>query len=174
MRSPQSSTDFIDETLLLFAALFASCLLLLFHLLLELFSTLGADFGTLLTLGVDDLLGSKQLDQCLLSTIALADAGEHDASVTTAAIAKARCEFEQLLDRFACHKIRTRKASRSQIALLAESDHLLDLRLHGFCLGHSRLDPLFQDQRRDQVTQQRAAMLRVSSQLPTTNSMTHD
>ena len=70
--------------------LFAFGRLLLSHLLLHLFAALGTRVSTLLALLVENLLGSEQLDEGLLRSIALLEAGANDAQVAAVAIAVAR------------------------------------------------------------------------------------
>src|SRR5690242_3958012 len=59
------------------------------------------------------------------------------------------------------------------VATLAERDHPVHVRTDRFRLRQRRLDALFHDQGGHQVAQQCATVLRVSSQLLTSNTMTH-
>ena len=65
--------------------LFGACL---FHGFAGLFRALGTRFGTLLALGIDGFFAAEQFNESLLAAIAFAQAAEHDASVTTVAIAE--------------------------------------------------------------------------------------
>ena len=67
--------------------LFAFGRLLLSKLLLQLIAALGARVGTLLALLVENLLGSEELDESLLGSVALLEAGADDAQVSAVAIA---------------------------------------------------------------------------------------
>ena len=61
-----------------------------------------------------------------------------------------------------------------QIALLAQGDHLFDERTNGLGLGDGRLDAIFDDDGRDQVAQQSAAMAGVASEFESCIAMAHD
>src|ERR1041385_7779671 len=61
-----------------------------------------------------------------------------------------------------------------KIFCLAERDHLLKVRPHGFRFRDRRGDALTLDECRHQIAQQRAAMTGVPSELPTCIAMSHD
>jgi hypothetical protein len=60
-----------------------------------------------------------------------------------------------------------------QIALLAQGDHLFNVRTDSLGLGHGGLHAVFHDDGRDQVAQQRAAMAGVASELESCIAMAH-
>src|SRR4051812_30721594 len=59
------------------------------------------------------------------------------------------------------------------VAALAERDHLLDVRAHGFRLGLRSLDAIFKNQRGHQVAQRRAPVRGVTSEFPSCFAVTH-
>ena len=61
-----------------------------------------------------------------------------------------------------------------EIALLAEGDHLFDVRTDSFGLGHGGLHAIFYDDGRDQVAQQSATMAGVASEFVSCIAMAHD
>jgi hypothetical protein len=135
-----------------------------FHHLLGFFGALGANFGTLLALLVDDGFAAEQLDEGVVGAIALAPSGTDNAQVSALPVAKAGTDgVKQLGHGLAIHQVSGGLAASREIATLAERDHLLDLGAHGLCLGDRGLDALFDEERRDQVPQQGTAMARVTT-----------
>src|SRR6266571_2445649 len=93
---------------------------LLFHCLAGFLRPLGSDFGTFLALFLLHLLAAQQLDECLLSAIALLPAFAGDAQVAAFPITEARRDgVEQFLHGLPCHQVRSRPPPRGQIAALA-------------------------------------------------------
>src|SRR5690349_25113317 len=106
--------------LLLFRA-FGRLALLGFELGFGGFEALGARFGALFTLLVEQLFGAEQLDEDLLAAITLAPAAADDAQIATAAVAVARGHVvEQAVDRLRGHQVSTGLASGMRVAALAE------------------------------------------------------
>jgi hypothetical protein len=60
-----------------------------------------------------------------------------------------------------------------QIALLAQGDHLFNQRTDGLGLGHGGLDAVFDDDGRNQIAQQRAAVAGIASELESCIAMAH-
>src|SRR5205823_14125902 len=79
----------------------------------------------------------------------------------------------EAFDRFASLYIRAGLALGMGVAALAERDHLLDVRAHGFRLGLRGLDAIFKDQRGHQVAQKRAPVRGVTSEFPSCFAVTH-
>jgi len=63
--------------------------------------------------------------------------------------------------------------ARVQIALLAEGDHLFDMRADCLGLCHGGLHAVFDEDGRDQVAQQRAAVAGVASEFESCITMAH-
>src|SRR6185369_10742678 len=98
----------------------------------------------------------------------------NNSQIAAIAIAESRRHrIEQLGDSFARHQVSPRPTPCGKITALAESDHLLDLRPHGFCLGQSRLDALLDNERSHQVPQQGAAVRCVTAKFPSCFFVTH-
>ena len=89
-RNPQQAGHKYQTELSLLFAAFASLSLLFGHGLLQLFALLGASVGALLTLLVQNRLGSKKLDESLLSSVAALEATAHNAQIAAVAVAVAR------------------------------------------------------------------------------------
>src|SRR5205814_1550205 len=89
---------------------FGTALLLLlclgfFHGLARLFGFFGAKFGSLLALFVQNFFRAQQFDKCLLSAIALLEAGANDAQIASIAVTEPRTDrIEQLVHRLARHQ----------------------------------------------------------------------
>src|SRR5580704_133815 len=144
------------------------------HSSLVFLCTLGTRFGTLLALFVQHLFATQKFDEGVVSAVAFAPTGANDAQITTIAVAKTRADgVEELVHGGAGHKISERLPTRGQVAALAEGNHLLDQRSHGFGLGDGGLNALFDDERGDQVAQQGAAVRRVTSQFPSSYFVAH-
>src|SRR5258706_1412030 len=137
----------------------------LFHRLLGLGDFLGADFGALFAFFVQHFFAAQQLEESLIGAVALVPSRADDARVASIAIAEAGADgVEQLHDGLVGHEIRSREPPRRQVAALPQRDHLLDDGLRGLGLGNGRLDTLLDDNRRDQVPQQRAPVRGVPSE----------
>src|ERR1700679_2957340 len=90
------------------------------HCLVDFFAALGSCFGALLTLLVQLVLGSEELDEGLLGSIALLEAGAHDAQIAAGAISITRGHgIKQTGDGFPGLQIGERQATGVQIATLA-------------------------------------------------------
>src|SRR5437588_990421 len=72
------------------AGLFGCGGLVGFHLLLDFFLALGADFSALLTLLLDEFLAAQQLNEACSCAVTLAEALMDDAQVAAVAVAKTR------------------------------------------------------------------------------------
>ena len=95
-------------------------------------------------------------------------------SIAALAVAKARSHgIEKLVDGFVCHQVGGRLPTRREIALLAERDHLLDLRTHRLRLDRGRLNALFHDDRGHHVAQHGAPVRSGSSEFVSCNFVTH-
>src|SRR2546430_781855 len=144
------------------AAGFGGSLLLLFKGLLHLFAALGASFGALFPLLVENLLRADQLDEGFFTAIAFAISGADDAQIAALTIAVAgRDGLKETLHRFAAQQVRSSETAGGDVAALAEGNHLLDVGTHRLCLRDSGLDALFQDERSHEVAQQGATVTRV-------------
>src|SRR5205823_13342569 len=84
-----------EKGLLLFAAFSAALFgcdgfLIGFHLFLDFFFALGADFGAFFALFLDEFFAAQQLDEAGCSAITLAEAFVDDAQIAATAVAKTR------------------------------------------------------------------------------------
>src|SRR5271169_5105530 len=123
----------------------------LFHGFLGFGSLLGASFGTLLFLLVEDLLAAQQFEKSLVGAVTLIPVSADDARVPAIAIAKPRPDrVEQLHHGRIGHEISRSQTPRREISALAQRNHLLDDRLRRLGLGNSRLNALLHDHRGDQ------------------------
>src|SRR5437588_8137196 len=61
-----------------------------FHLFLDFFFALGADFSALFTLLLDELLAAQQLNEACCCAVTLAEAFVNDAQVAAVAVAETR------------------------------------------------------------------------------------
>lgn len=123
----------------LFAAL--GRLLLLGHLLLQLLAALGPDFGTLLALLIEHLLGSKQLDKRLFGSVTLLPASANDPQVAAVAVAvPRRYGVKKPRDSFAGLQESQSLTPGMHVTLLPQSDEPFDVRAHGLGLGDGGLD----------------------------------
>src|SRR5580700_7414041 len=157
----------------LFAA-FAGSGSLLGHGLLHFLAALGAGFGALLALLVENLLGVDQLNDGLFATIALAEASARDAEIAAVAIAVTRRHgVKEARHRFVGLQIGVRLAPGMKIALLAQGDELLHVGPRSFGLRDGGDDAIFQKNGRDEIAQQRAAMARVPAEFESSIAMTH-
>jgi hypothetical protein len=144
------------------------------HSSLGFLGALGAGFAALLTLFVEDLFAAQEFDEGVVGSVAFSPAGTDDAKVAAVAIAEAWSDgVKQFVDGGAGHQVRQGLTASGEISALAEGDHFLDLWAHGFGLGDSGLDPLFKDERSNQVPQQGAAVRGVTSQFPSCYFVTH-
>src|SRR5262249_3018195 len=80
---------------------------------------------------------------------------------------------EQLVHCGLGHEIRPSLTAGMEVSTLAQSDHLLDLWAQRFGLGHSRFNPLFQNERRGHVPQQRTAVAGGTSEFEACYLVTH-
>src|SRR6185437_7823297 len=115
--------------------------LLFLHLLFHLLAAFRAEFGALFATFVENLLRADQLDEGFLAAIAFAKASADDSQIPAAAIAVTRSYFgEESIDGFTRGEKRRCGTASSNIAALAEGDHLLDVRTHGLRFSDRRLD----------------------------------
>jgi len=156
------------------SGLLAALRLLLSKLLLQLFAALGPGLGALLALLIEKLFSSEQLDESLLCAVAALESSADNAQVAAIAIAVAgRDSVKQPGDCLAGLQEGQSLTARMKVALLTERDEFFDVRARGLGLGDGSLDAVLQDDRRDQVAQQSAAMAGVSSQFESCIAMTH-
>ena len=95
------------------------------HCLVDFFAALGPCFGALLALLVQLVLGTEEFDEGLLRSIALLEAGAHDAQIAAGTIAVARGHgIEQAGNCFPGLQIGECQAAGMQIAALAQRDQL--------------------------------------------------
>src|SRR3954465_8413860 len=161
-----------------FAALFFLAFLFLvggFEFGFELLALFGLDLVALLLLGFELLFGAEKFDKRLLAAVSLAEAGANDAQVATLAVAVTRRHgFKQPRNSRIGLQEAERLAARVKIALLAESDHLFDVRANCLGLGHGSFHAVFHEDGRDQVAQQGATVAGVASELESCIAMAHD
>src|SRR5579862_8822880 len=165
-RNPQQTGHKYQTELSLLFAAFASLSLLLFGFrgVQHILALLGASIGALLTLLVQNRFGSKKLDESLLSAVAALEATAHNAQIAAVAVAVARgYRVKKPRDCIAGLKERKRLTPRMQVALLAQGDQLLHVWTHSLRLGDGRLYAVFENNGRDQVPQQSAAVAGVAS-----------
>src|SRR5262249_37302405 len=133
-----------------------------------------ANFRTLLPLLVENLLAAEKLDEGLLRAIALLEASADNTKIPAIAIAETRADgVEKLVDRFPRHQVRRGAPAGRKVSALAHSDHLLHVRPHRLGLNNGGFNSLFDDQRSDQVAEQRPPMRGVPAQFPSCFSVTH-
>src|SRR5690242_20002297 len=136
----------------------------LFHGFASFRGSLGAGFGSLLAFLVEHLLASKQFNESLVSAIALLKAGTDDAEVAAITVSETGTDgVEKLGHGFLGHQVRHSLTASGEVAAFPQGNHFLYVRPHGLGLGNRGLDTLFENQRRDQIAQQRATMARVPS-----------
>src|SRR5579863_5791251 len=154
---------------------FDSLLLLgLFHSSLGFLGALGAGFAAFLALFVDQFFTAQKFDEGVVGAVAFSPSGADDAEVAAIAITEAWADgVEKFVDGGAGHEVSKRLTAGGEISALAQRDHLFDLRTHGFGFRHGGLDPLFEDERCDQIAQQRPAVRGVTSQFPSCYFVTH-
>src|SRR5438477_2362062 len=141
---------------------------------LHVFGATGASFGALLALLRLDLFRAQQLDEDFFRAIATLVALADDAQISALAVAKARRDgIEEPRDRLASHEPRASQAARGEIAALAQSDHVLDVRAHGLGLDGGGFNALFHNDRGHQIAQQGTAVTGVASEFPTCDTMSH-
>src|SRR4051794_10503229 len=161
-----------------FAALFFLAFLFLvggFEFGFELLALFGLDLVALLFLGFELLFGTEEFDECFLAAVALAEAGADDAEIAALAIAVTRSHgIKQPRDSRVGLQEAERLAARVQIALLAEGDHLFDVRANSLGFGHGGLHAVFHEDGRNQVAQQGATVAGVASELESCIAMAHD
>jgi len=134
------------------------------HRLVYLFAALGTRFCALLALLIQLVLRTEELDEGLLGSIALLEAGADDAQIAAGAIAVARGHgIEQARNGFPGLEIGECQAAGVQIATLAQGDQLFYVGTSGLGLGDGRLYTVLKKNGRDQVAQQGAAMAGVAS-----------
>src|SRR5581483_2667935 len=130
-----------------------------FHGFTGFLGALGANFRAFLAFFVDHSFPAKPFDKSLVSTIALLPSRADNPQVATGAVAKARSNgFEKLVDGFARHQIRGSLTAGGKIPAFAEGDHFFHLWTHRLGLGQRSFNALLDNQRRDQVPQQGAAV----------------
>ena len=145
-----------------------------FHCLLGFGGLLGASFGSLFALLVENLLASEQLEESLVGTIALLPCGANDARISAVAVAEAGADrIEEFHDSFVGHEIRRSETASGEIPTFAQRDHLFNDGARGLGLGNGRLDAFFDDHRSDQIAQQRAPVRGVTSEFIACNLVTH-
>jgi len=117
--------------------------------------TLGAGFGSLLALFVENFFAAEEFDEGVVGSITFAESSTNDAEVATVAIAKAGTDgVEQFVDSGTGHELRESVTAGGEISALAQRDHLFDLWAHGFRFGHRGLDSFFENERSDQIPQE--------------------
>src|SRR5579864_4108400 len=147
----------------------------LFHRLLGLGGFLGASFGALFLLLVENLLAAEQFQKSLVGSVALVPPGADDARVAAVAVAETGANgVEQLHDGFVGHQVTAGLTARSQITALAKRDHFFDQRTRCLRLGNGRLDALLHNHGGDQIAEQRAPVRGVSSEFVSCNFVTHE
>jgi hypothetical protein len=158
---------------LLFAA-FASLGLFGFHGFLQLFALLGTGFCALLTLLVENSLGSEELEKGLFGAVSALESTAHNAQITAISVAITR-GYGVKKAGYGIAGLKERKSltPRMQVALLAQGDQLFHVRTDGFRLGDGRLDTVFQNDGRDQVAQQSAAVAGVASEFESCIAVAH-
>ncbi len=123
---------------------------------------------------IELLFGAQQFDEGLLGPVALLETGAHDAQVAARAVAVARSHgVKETLDGLVGHEKAESQAARSQIALLAEGNHLFHVGTDSLGLGHGGLHAVFHEDGRNQIAQERAAMAGVASELESCIAMAH-
>ncbi len=158
---------------LLFA--FASLGLFGLHCFLQLFALFGAGFCAFLAFLVENCLGSEEFDEGFLSTVSTLESTANDAQIAAISVAIAwGYGVKKTGHGVAGLKERKSLTPRMQVALLAQSDQLLHVRTDGFRLGDGRLDAVFQNDGRDQVAQQSAAVASVASEFESCIAVAHD
>src|SRR5215469_346340 len=154
--------------------LFACRSLLLFELLLQFLTLLGAGLGTLLRLLAELLLSANQLDERHFGGIALARTGTNDSAVTAIARSIARSDDrEETVDRLRSHQVGSSLTAGMHVTALAQSNHLLDQRLGGLGLGDGGFDTVVEDDRGHQTAEHRTSVRWISSKFEASVTVAH-
>src|SRR5579871_3302469 len=157
-----------------FCAGFFAARILLFKLLLQLFTLLGASVSTLLSLLVQLMFSTEQLDESHLGSIALASACASDPRVAASARSIARrYNSKETVNRLRRHQVSSSLTASMHITTLAQRDHLLDNRTSSLALRDRGLDPVHHDDGGYEVAEDGPAMARVTSQFVSCIAVAH-
>ena len=136
---------------------------------------LGAGFGTLLAFFFLQFLAAQQFDESVVGAVALAPAGADDAQDSRLRDRRSAGRW----CRTVCRRRRWSSGRRGAWRRAAKSPRLPSVIIFSTCgrmalaLGTRGLDALFENERSDQVPQQRAAVRGVTSQFPSCYFVTH-
>src|SRR6202041_487927 len=145
-----------------------------FHGFLGFGDFLGAGFGALFFLFVEDLLAAEEFEESLVGSVAFVPVSADDARVAAVAIAETRADrVEQLDQGFIGHEVSASQAASGEVAAFAQRDHLFDDGARRFGLGNGSFDPLLDDHGCDQVAEQRTPVRRVPSEFVSCYFVTH-
>src|SRR5262249_15266180 len=127
----------------------------LFHGFLGFGSSLRSSLSTLLALLFLQFFAAQKFDKRLVGTVTFLPTGADDSQETAVAIPETRRNrVKQFANGFTRHQVRSGLTAGSQVSALAQCDHLFHVRTQGFGFGQSGFNALFDNERRDQVTQQ--------------------